>query len=71
MLMGSDSGGEWAPATVVGNNISISINADSRADADRVFNGLVQRRKNNHADGKMSSGEIISECAPINSVSTG
>ena len=40
VLMGSDSAGEWATNTIVGNNISLSINVDSKAEADRVFNGL-------------------------------
>lgn len=40
MLMGSDTGGEWAPSFVQGNNFSISINADSKEEADRLFNGL-------------------------------
>ena len=40
VLMGSDTGGEWASHHVVGNNISISINTDSKEEADRLFNGL-------------------------------
>ncbi len=40
ILMGSDTGGEWAPKTVIGNNISLSITAESKEDADRFFNGL-------------------------------
>ena len=40
MLMGSDAGGDWASNIVVGNNISISINTDSKENADRLFNGL-------------------------------
>lgn len=39
-LMGSDTGGEWAPQTVIGNNITISVNADSKEQADRFFNQL-------------------------------
>lgn len=39
-LMGSDTGGEWAANHIPGNNISISISADSREEADRIFNGL-------------------------------
>jgi PhnB protein len=39
-LMGSDVGGEWAPKLTKGNNFSISINADTKAEADRLFNGL-------------------------------
>ncbi len=40
VLMGSDSAGQWGGNTVVGNNVSLSINTDSREDADKVFNGL-------------------------------
>lgn len=40
MLMGSDTGGEWAPQYVQGNNFSISITADNKEDADRFFNEL-------------------------------
>lgn len=39
-LMGSDTGGEWAPKITKGNNFSISINADSKEEADRLFNEL-------------------------------
>ena len=40
ILMGSDSGGDWAPQIIVGNNISVSINAGSKEEADRIFNAL-------------------------------
>ena len=40
MLMGSDVGGEWSPHFSAGNNFSISINTDSKNEADRIFNGL-------------------------------
>ena len=39
-LMGSDSSAEFGQATVIGNNFSISINADSAEEARRVFEGL-------------------------------
>ncbi len=39
-LMGSDTGGEWAQGFTAGNNFSISINADSKDEADKLFNGL-------------------------------
>ncbi|HMI80089.1 MAG TPA: VOC family protein, partial [Ferruginibacter sp.] len=39
-LMGSDTGGEWASSYSKGNNFSISISTDSKAEADRLFNGL-------------------------------
>ncbi len=40
ILMGSDTGGEWAPAFRPGNNFSISLNTGSKEEADRLFNGL-------------------------------
>lgn len=39
-IMGSDTGGEWSAGFKQGNNFSISINADSKDEADRLFNGL-------------------------------
>ena|SRR5687767_12390936 len=45
VLMGSDAGGDWAPSIVQGNNISISINTDSKENADRLFNGLSEGGK--------------------------
>jgi PhnB protein len=40
MLMGSDTGGEWASNFSQGNNFSISVTTDSKAEADRLFNSL-------------------------------
>lgn len=40
MLMGSDTGGEWASGFSKGTNFSISISTGSKAEADRLFNGL-------------------------------
>jgi PhnB protein len=39
-IMGSDTGGEWAPNYSQGNNFSISINTNTKEEADRLFNGL-------------------------------
>lgn len=39
-IMGSDTGGEWASSYKEGNNFSISINASSKEEADRLFKGL-------------------------------
>jgi len=39
-LMGSDTGGEWASQFQKGNNFSISINAESKVEADNLFNSL-------------------------------
>lgn len=40
VLMGSDIGGEWAKHSVVGNNIQLSVNAETEEEANRIFNGL-------------------------------
>lgn len=40
VLMSSDTFGEHADKCVVGNNISLSVSTDSKAEADKIFNGL-------------------------------
>lgn len=40
MLMGSDAVEGFGPPIAVGNNYSVSINADSKEQADKYFNGL-------------------------------
>ena len=40
VLMGSDTAGAWGGHTIVGNNVSLSINTDSKDEADRLFYGL-------------------------------
>ena len=40
ILMGSDIGGEWASSFMLGNNFSISVTANSKEEADTLFNGL-------------------------------
>ena len=40
ILMGSDSSPEFGHATNIGNNFSISLNATSEAEADKLYNGL-------------------------------
>ncbi len=45
LLMGSDVGGEWASGIVVGNNITISITADTKEQADHFFNSLSEGGK--------------------------
>jgi PhnB protein len=40
VIMGSDTGGEWASHFSQGNNFSLSINTDSQEEADRLFNSL-------------------------------
>ena len=38
--MGSDSSEAFGHAANIGNNFSISVNADTDAEADKLFNGL-------------------------------
>lgn len=40
MLMGSDVGGEWAKSFSKGNNFTLSLNVESKDEADRLFLGL-------------------------------
>jgi len=47
VLMGSDTGGEWAAETVVGNNITLSITAESKEQADQFFASLSEGGKAN------------------------
>ncbi len=42
MLLGSDTGGEWSAYFKQGTNYAVSINADSREEADKLFNGLAE-----------------------------
>jgi len=45
VLMGSDTGGDWAPSFLQGNNFSVSVTADSKDEADTIFNGLAEGGK--------------------------
>lgn len=45
MIMGSDTGGEWASSFQQGNNFSICINTGSKEEADRLFNGMSEGGK--------------------------
>jgi PhnB protein len=40
IIMGSDIGGEWASSFKQGNNFTLSLNTDSKEEADRLFLGL-------------------------------
>lgn len=42
ILMGSDIGGEWASTFSLGTNFSISITAESKEEADTIFNALAE-----------------------------
>lgn len=45
VLMGSDSGEDWSPEVKIGNNISLSVTAESKEDADRFFQNLSNEGK--------------------------
>lgn len=47
ILMGSDSSEAFGHNHIAGNNISLSINTESRAEADTLFNGLAAGGKIN------------------------
>jgi PhnB protein len=40
ILMGSDVAGEWAKNLTIGNNITLSISAESKEQADQFFKSL-------------------------------
>ena len=45
VLMGADSSEKFGQAAVAGNNFSVSVNADSKEEADKLFNGLSEGGK--------------------------
>lgn len=40
VLMATDAVGEYAKDAVLGNNISLSVSADRKDEAEKIFNGL-------------------------------
>lgn len=40
VLMGSDVGEPWSKSFVIGNNFSVSVSAESKEEADRLFGKL-------------------------------
>jgi len=40
ILMGSDTGGDWAPTFIKGNNFSVSVTAESKTEANKLFSAL-------------------------------
>jgi PhnB protein len=40
MLMGSDTGGEWAPSFKQGNNFSVCVSPANKEEGERIFKGL-------------------------------
>ena len=61
-LMGSDTGGEWAPKTIIGNNITISITAGSKEQADHFFNSLSEGGEVNMPMEKTFWGSYFGMC---------
>jgi len=59
VLMGCDTGGEWASGFAQGNNFSLSITADSKESADHLFNGLSAGGKITMPMGKMFWGDYF------------
>ncbi len=45
ILMGSDTGGEWASNYKIGTNFSISISAETKEEADHLFHQLSDEGK--------------------------
>lgn len=45
IIMGADVGGEWSENLHQGNNFSISVNTDTKNEADRLFDGLSKNGK--------------------------
>ena len=45
ILMGCDTGGEWATNFQEGNNFSLSVSTDNKKEADRLFNQLSEGGK--------------------------
>lgn len=45
VLMGSDTGGQWAPGFIQGNNFSISVSPSSREETDTLFAALSEGGK--------------------------
>lgn len=62
ILMGSDTGGEWAPKTIVGNNFSLSITAGSKEQADDYFSRLSEGGKVTMPMEKTFWGEYFGMC---------
>jgi len=62
MLMGSDTGGEWAPTFKQGNNFSISVSTDSKAKADKYFKALSDGGKIIMPMADMFWGDYFGQC---------
>ncbi len=61
-LMGSDVGGEWAKDFKMGNNFTLSITAQSKAEADEIFNKLSENGKVTMPMDKTFWGDYFGMC---------
>lgn len=70
VLMATDAVGKYAEDAVFGNNISLSVSADSKEEADKIYNGLA-----NGGEITMPLADAfwarISECVRTNSAFNG
>ena len=66
VLMGSDTGGEWAEGFRQGNNFSISVNSKNTREANRIFKELSKPGQITMHMCKRSGAPIL-ECSQINS----
>ncbi len=62
VLMGSDTGGDWAPEWKVGNNFSISVNTDGKEKANNFFNSLSDGGKVTMPMGDTFWGDYFGMC---------
>jgi PhnB protein len=70
VLKGSDTIEGFSPPVTFGNNFGISINTDSQAEADKLFNAFPREEKS-ACQWATLSGALISECSPTSTESTG
>lgn len=62
VLMGSDTTGEWAARTKVGNNITLSITADNKDDADRFYAQLSEGGEQTMPMAQTFWGDYFGQC---------
>ncbi|MGI0105579.1 VOC family protein [Salinimicrobium sp. WS361] len=61
-LMGSDCDDGWCPEVEVGNNVSLSINTESREKADQLFENLCREGKITMQIGDVFWGSYYGMC---------
>nr|WP_029033200.1 VOC family protein [Salinimicrobium terrae] len=62
LLMGSDCDDGWCPDVVFGNNVSLSINTESKEKADILFESLCKEGKINMQIGDVFWGSYYGMC---------